>query len=84
MIKQKLTKEEKQIMDAIERDEFVAITGKELRNVADAIASRKKDATLTVRVNSGDINRIKQLAKKKGIRYQTYISEIIHRVAQSL
>ena len=84
MIKQKLTPEEKEIMEAIEHDEFIPITGKELINVANAIAARKKDSTLTIRVNSGDINRIKRLAKKKGIRYQTYISEIIHRVAQSL
>ncbi len=84
MIKQRLTREEKEIMKAIKRDEFVAVTGKDLKDIVDAIAARKKDTTLTVRVNSGDINRIKQLAKKKGIRYQTYISEIIHRVAQRL
>jgi predicted DNA binding CopG/RHH family protein len=84
MIKQRLTREEKEIMKAIERNEFVTVTGKDLKDVADAVAARKKDATLTVRVNSRDINRIKRLAKKKGIRYQTYISEIIHRVAQSL
>jgi predicted DNA binding CopG/RHH family protein len=84
MIKQRLTREEKEIMKAIERNEFVTVTGKDLKDVADAVAARKKDATLTVRVNSHDINRIKRLAKKKGIRYQTYISEIIHRVAQSL
>lgn len=83
MIKQKLTKEES-ILKAIEKDEFIPVTGKELREVANAIAARKKDATLTVRVNSGDINRIKRLAKKKGIRYQTYISEIIRRVVQTL
>jgi len=84
MIKQKLTPEEKEIMEAIERDEFVSVTGKELKEAANAVAARKKDATLTVRVNSRDINRIKRMAKKKGIRYQTYISEVIHRVAQSL
>ena len=46
MIKQKLTKEEKEIMEAIERDEFIPVTGKELKSVADAIAARKKDVTL--------------------------------------
>ena len=49
-----------------------------------AIAARKKDASLTIRVNSQDINRIKKMAQKKGIAYQSYISEVIHKVAESL
>jgi len=81
MKKMQLDLEEKTIMAAIERDEFVAVTGKELHQVADAIAARKKDGTLTIRVNSQDIHRIKKLADAKGIPYQSYISEIIHRVA---
>ena len=83
MKKIKLTREEREMMAGIERDEFVPVTGKELRDVADAIAARKKDATLTIRVNSQDIHRIKKMAVKKGIPYQTYISEVIHRVAEA-
>ena len=79
-----LTAEEKEIMKAIEHDEFVPVTGPELKAVADAIAGRKKDATLTLRVNSRDIDRIKEMTGRKGIPYQTYISEVIHRVAESL
>jgi len=81
MKKIRLDIEEKRIMAAIERDEFVLVTGKELHEVADAIAARKKDRTLTIRVNSKDILRIKRLAVSKGIPYQSYLSEIIHRVA---
>jgi predicted DNA binding CopG/RHH family protein len=81
MKKIKLDAEEKKIMAAIERDEFVPVTGKELHEVADAIAARKKDRTLTIRVNSQDIYRIKKLADAKGIPYQSYLSEIIHRVS---
>ena len=80
----KLDKEEKEIMKGIENDEFVPVTGKEFRDAADAIAARKKDATLTLRVNSQDINRIKKMANKKRIRYQSYLSEVIHRLAESL
>ena len=83
MKKIKLTREEREMMAGIERDEFVPVTGKELSDVADAIAARKKDATLTIRVNSQDIQRIKKMAVKKGIPYQTYISEVIHRVAEA-
>ena len=84
MKKIKLNSEEKEIMAAIERDEFAPVSGKELQEVADSIAARKKDTTLTIRVNSRDINRIKQMADKKGIPYQSYISELIHRVAQTV
>ena len=83
MKKQHLDQEEKAIMEAIERDEFVPVTGAELRRVADAIAARKKDMTLTIRVNRNDINRIKKMAQKRRIPYQSYISEVIHRIAQT-
>ena len=83
MKKIRLNQEEQEIMKGIERDKFVPVTGKELKNVANAIAARKKDTTLTIRVNSQDINRIKKMAVKKGIPYQSYISEVIHRVAET-
>ena len=83
MKKQHLDAEEKEIMDAIENDEFVPVTGAELKRIADAIAARKKDMTLTIRVNRNDINRIKKMAQKRKIPYQSYISEVIHRVAQT-
>ncbi len=83
MKKQYLDQEEKAIMEAIERDEFVPVTGAQLKRVADAIAARKKDMTLTIRVNRKDIHRIKKMAQKRRIPYQSYISEVIHRIAQT-
>lgn len=83
MKRQYLDAEEKEIMKAIANDEFVPVTGAELKRVADAIAGRKKDMTLTIRVNRNDINRIKKMALKRKIPYQSYISEVIHRVAQA-
>ena len=83
MKKQYLDAEEKEIMEAIENDEFVPVTGIELKRVADSIAARKKDMTLTIRVNCNDINRIKKMAQKRKIPYQSYISEVIHRVVQA-
>ena len=84
MKKIKLHPEEMEITEAIERDEFVPVTGKQLEDVVIALTARKKDASLTIRVNSRDINRIKKMAQKKGIAYQSYISEVIHKVAESL
>ena len=84
MKKQYLDQEEKEIMEAIERDEYVTVMGPELKKMADSLAARKKDMTLTIRVNRNDINRIKKMAQKRKIPYQSYISEVIHRVAQAV
>jgi predicted DNA binding CopG/RHH family protein len=78
----KLTKEEKEIESALLRGEYKPIKGKELENIERTLKSRKKDITMTIRVNSEDIDKIKGKAKELGIKYQSYISEIIHQVAQ--
>lgn len=78
----KLTKEEKEIENALLSGEYKPIKGKELENIERTLKSRKKDITMTIRVNSEDIEKIKGKAKELGIKYQSYISEIIHQVAQ--
>ena len=78
----KLTKEEKEIENALLSGEYKPIKGKELANIENTLKSRKKDITMTIRVNSEDIEKIKGKAKELGIKYQSYISEIIHQVAQ--
>ena len=83
MKKNYFSAEEKEIMESIERDEFIPVSGIELKEVAEAIAARKNDMTLTIRVNRNDINRIKKMAQSRGIPYQSYISEVIHRVAHA-
>lgn len=82
MKKLKLTKEEKEIENALLSGEYKPIKGKELENIERTLKSRKKDITMTIRVNSEDIEKIKGKAKELGIKYQSYISEIIHQVAQ--
>ena len=83
MKKHKLTKEEKEIENALLRGEYIPIKGKELENIEKALKQRKKDITMTIRVNSGDIEKIKNKAKKLGVKYQSYISEVIHQVAEA-
>ena len=38
---------------------------------------------LNVRVNRYDLEGIKHKARKLGVKYQTFLSEVIHRVAHS-
>ena len=79
----KLTRQEKEIENALIRGEYRSVPRSEFESIARAIAHRRKDAVLNVRVNRYDLDGIKQKAKKLGVKYQTFISEIIHRVAHS-
>ena len=81
MRKIKLTREERMIEDSLEH--FVPVDKQEYEQIVHAIAARKKDTVLNIRVNSYDLASIKHKAQQLGIRYQTFISEIIHRVARA-
>jgi predicted DNA binding CopG/RHH family protein len=81
MKKFKLTKEERWIEEHAE--EFVPISREKFEMIKQAIERRKKDAVLNIRVNSYDLEHLKQKARKMGIKYQTFISEILHKVAQA-
>lgn len=77
----KLTKEERAIEDALVRGEYQDVPKEEFDEIARALAARRKDAVLNIRINSEDLASLKKKANKLGIKYQTFISEILHRVA---
>lgn len=77
----KLTKNEKEIENALLKGEFRDIGKSEFEEIAQSLSARKKDSVLNIRINSEDLKNIKRKAKKYGIRYQTLIAEWIHRVA---
>ncbi len=77
----RLTRSEKAFERAAARGEFILGSQEEFNRIAEAIARRKKDAVLNIRVNGEDLAIIKQRAKKMGIPYQTFVSELIHQYA---
>ncbi len=79
----RLTRQEREIEAALIRGEYLNVGKLEFEEIAQAVAHRKRDAVLNVRVNRGDIESIKQRARKLGIQYQTFLAELIHRVAHS-
>lgn len=81
MRKQKLTREEKWFEDHAEQ--FVPVNREEFNKIKEAIERRKKDTVLNIRVNSYDLAHIKQKARKMGIKYQTFISEMLHKVSSA-
>ncbi|MFA4842227.1 MAG: hypothetical protein WC658_00095 [Candidatus Omnitrophota bacterium] len=80
MKKIKLAKYEQWIED--HADEFVPLKGEEYKRIVEALERRKKDAVLNIRVNSYDLQALKDRARKLGFKYQSYISEILHLAAK--
>ena len=83
MRKIKLTRSEKAIEDALLRGEYVPAPRHELEELKKSIEARRKDAVLNIRINQGDLNSLKDKAKRLGLKYQTFIAEILHKVALS-
>ena len=83
MRKIKLTKYEKNIEDRLLKGEYVDGSGEEFAEIAAALAARRKDTVLNIRINSYDLKNLKGKAQKLGVKYQTFIFEILHRAAQA-
>ena len=81
MKKTQLGKKELSIEKTLLRGDYVPAGATEVRTIARAIAARRKDAVLNIRVNSEDLTHLKQKAHKLGVPYQTFISEILHHYA---
>jgi predicted DNA binding CopG/RHH family protein len=77
----KLTQSERAIEHALLRGDYQDLGHAEFEDIAQAIARRRKDAVISIRVNSQDLRQIKGKAKQLGVRYQTLISDVLHRVA---
>jgi predicted DNA binding CopG/RHH family protein len=77
----KLTKYEQKIEDNIEK--YVSVDRKEFLEMKRALDARKKNVVLNIRISKYVLDSLKQKAAKLGIRYQTFISEILHKVAQA-
>lgn len=78
-----LTKNEKMIENALMAGEYADVNKKTFEEIAHAIQARKKNRVLNIRVNNHDLQKIKYKASRLGIRYQSFISELLHRVAQA-
>jgi predicted DNA binding CopG/RHH family protein len=83
MRKIKLSKEERKIESDLLKGEYLEIDKTEFKQIADSIATRKKDAVLNIRINSEDLKRLKKKAQHLDVKYHTFVSELLHRIAQS-
>lgn len=78
----KLSKSELKVEKDLLAGKYVPVTPKEEREFLSALAEKRKDAILHIRINSMDLNRIKEKASKAGVPYQTFIAHILHHIAR--
>jgi predicted DNA binding CopG/RHH family protein len=78
----KLTKEEKGILDSVERGEWKRIPNfkrEATRYKAAARATLRKDKRVNIRMAERDLVRFQKTAVHEGLPYQTLISSILHK-----
>ena len=79
----KLNKYERSISEAIERGEYVEGSKEEAEKIRAAVEEYRKNAILHIRISEAVLRKLKEKAKKVGVKYQTFIAEALRRVAQS-
>ncbi len=79
----KLTRHEKRIEKDLLEGHYVNASEEGLEELKTAIEAHRKNAVLHIRINEGVLQKLKDKSKKLGIKYQTFIAEILRNVAQS-
>ncbi len=74
--------EEKEILQAIEKDEVVSVGLKktelqELKEIARNTLAKTK--AISIRISERDLLKIKAIAAQEGVPYQTFISSTLHK-----
>ena len=77
----KFDKEEKEILEAYERGEYVSVSDLEeekKRLKKSARATLRKNKTVSIRLPERDVEKLKAKAAEKGMPYQTLIASVLH------
>ena len=77
----KLTPEEKDILESYENDEWESVMSDEglLKYKAAAKATFKKNKRVNIRISEKDLEMLQERALIEGIPYQTLMSSILHK-----
>jgi predicted DNA binding CopG/RHH family protein len=78
----KLTRYEKEIeKDILEGKYDTNASKEETEQIRAAIEAYRKNAILHIRISEAVLRKLKEKAKKVGVKYQTFIAEALRRVA---
>lgn len=75
--------EEKEIMDSLDGLDLSNIktdkkNSKLLKQSAQAFV-KKEETKMNIRISSHELDKIKEIAEKEGLKYQTFIKSILHK-----
>jgi predicted DNA binding CopG/RHH family protein len=82
MAKENLDREEQELLESYEREEWQQVAGyaKEAdRYKRYARDTFRKDARVNIRISSKDLESLKKRALEEGIPYQTLIASVLHK-----
>jgi predicted DNA binding CopG/RHH family protein len=82
MNKYKLDPEEQELLDSVERGEWISAepTRVELRRyIRMARNTLRKDKRINIRISQSDLEGLQTKAIREGIPYQTLVSSILHK-----
>lgn len=80
----KLDAEEQALLKSVENDEWKSVDNIDQEIEFARKASQnyvRKDERITLRISSGDLDRLKRKAAYKGLPYQTFIASVLHEYA---
>ncbi len=78
----KLDKEEKDLLESFERDEWESVPDLEKRRLElqeYASETLRKDKRVNIRITGRDLRQLQRIALREGLPYQTLISSILHK-----
>ena len=78
----RLTREEREILEALERGELKSVRGKAAaikKHREYAASTFRKDRRINIRISSRDLEALQKRALVEGIPYQTLIASVLHK-----
>lgn len=81
MSREKLSRDEKQLLKSVESGEYQSmLSGARRKELETAAASTfRKDKRINIRISKRDLMAVQSRALEEGIPYQTLVSSIIHK-----
>jgi predicted DNA binding CopG/RHH family protein len=78
----KLSREEREVLEAFERGELRQVEDVEALKEAHrraAEATARKDARINIRLSSKDLRALQSRALREGVPYQTLVASVLHK-----
>ncbi len=78
-----IDKEEKELIESfedIDTDSLKKPSDEEQNRLKEAAQNYlKKETKMNIRIDPGELEKIKELADKEGLKYQTFVKSILHK-----